>query len=464
MSYEDFLASKALQTVAGGMDKAPKLSDHLFPFQRDVVAWALERGRAAIFADTGLGKTAMELEWAQRIACVEARPVLILTPLAVAHQHVREATRFGMELTYVRDATEVPKRGVVVTNYERLDRFDAQVFAGVVLDESSILKAFMGSTKRRLQEAFAGHRWKLSCSATPAPNDHLELGNQAEFLEVMSSHEMIARWFINDTSTFGTYRLKGHAVESFWAWVSSWARCFGLPSQLGSGYSDAGYVLPPLEVRQETVDTDVTADRGETLFRIPDMSATGIHQEKRRTADARAARVAELVAAEPTEPWIVWTETDYEADAVMAAVPDAVEVRGSDSPEAKEAKLAAFADGATRVLVTKAKIAGYGLNWQHCARVCFVGATYSYEAFYQAIRRCYRFGQKRPVNVHVVMAQTEHGVWDVMTRKQDDHAAMKVNMFAAMKRAAEQHQRRVDYDPRHTGRLPAWLVSSSEAA
>lgn len=463
-TYEQFIAKKAIVTPPSGLAEVPELNPALFPFQRDIVAWALRRGRAAIFADTGLGKTAMQLEWA-RVVCDHLRAaggnprVLILAPLAVSQQTVREGAKFGIEVRYCADQSEV-RDGITITNYERLGKFDRHAFGGVVLDESSILKSFMGATKRALVDAFAETPYRLACTATPAPNDHLELGNHSEFLGVLTSHEMLARWFLPDTSTFGTYRLKGHAVVPFWDWVSSWARCIGKPSDMGAHYSDAGYVLPGLEIAQHGLDVDVTTDRGALLFRVPEMSATAVHKEKRRTVQARAAKVAELVAAEPSEPWLIWCETDYEADALTALLPEACEVRGSDSLEAKESGLLGFADGAHRVLITKAKIAGFGLNFQRCARVAFVGPTFSYESFYQSIRRCYRFGQRRHVIAHVVMGKTESGVFDVMLRKAADHESMKAEMFNAARRAqAKEDERKHAYRPTVKATFPAWLHS-----
>jgi superfamily II DNA or RNA helicase len=456
MDYASFIASKRVVAPAAGFEPGP-MAAPLFPFQRHVVAWALRRGRAALLEDTGLGKTIQELEWARQVAAHTGRQVLILAPLAVAQQTVREGDKFGLPVAYAKDQAGA-SGSVVITNYERLDRFDHDAWGGVVLDESSILKSYSGATKRALFAAFARTPYKLACTATPAPNDHLELGNHAEFLDVMTSHQMIARWFINDTSTFGTYRLKGHAVEPFWDWVSSWAAMASLPSDLGA-FDDAGYVLPPLNCRVHEVDADI-ADRGDspTLFRMPELNATSVHREKRRTAGARAAKVAELVAAEPGERWVIWCETDYEADALAAAIPTAVELRGSDSPDRKESTLVAFSDGTIPVLITKPKLAGFGLNWQHVARVAFVGATFSFEAYYQAIRRAWRFGQTRPVDVHVVMASTERAVWDVLQRKIGDFDRMKREMLLAARRARQEHHANVDvYDAAKPMTLPRWM-------
>ncbi len=461
MSYEDFLASKAVVAPATPVPHR-ELARHLFPFQRACVEWALERGRAALFEECGLGKTAQQLEWAYHVseADPDQRPVLILAPLAVAQQTVREGARWGVETRYARTAAEatgdVP---VVVTNYERLAAFELERFSGVVLDESSILKSFMGATKRALVERCAVVPRRLACTATPAPNDHLELGNHAEFLGVMSSHEMIARWFINDTSSFGTYRLKGHAVEAFWDWVASWARCLAVPSDIG--FDDAGYTLPALDTVTHVVDVDVLAERGDGLFRSPSLSATSVHAEKRRTVHARARRIAELVAAERDEQWVVWCETDYEADALVQAITalDAapLEVRGSHSLERKEAAAEAFAAGSARVLVSKPSIFGWGLNWQHVARVAFVGAGFSYESFYQAVRRSWRFGQTRPVHVHVALAATERAVWDAMREKRLAHETMRGSMSAAMRRAQSASAPTARYAPTVPMRIPTWL-------
>jgi hypothetical protein len=430
--YTDFVRSKLRTEVPSGLARVPELNERLFPFQRDVVAWALQRGRAAIFADCGLGKTAMQLEWAQRVVEHTGGRVLILAPLAVAPQTCREGQKFGIEVRYAHKQSEV-RDGITIANYERLDRFDVETFAGVVLDESSILKAFVGKTKRALVERCQRVPYRLACTATPAPNDHMELGNHSEFLGLLQGNEMLGRWFINDTSSFGSYRLKGHAVVPFWDWVSSWAMMVGKPSDIG--HDDAGYDMPELHVFPHVVDVDVTTDRGGALFRIPGMSATKVHEEKRRTVDDRARRVAELVAAEPDESWIVWCDTDYEADALTKAMPGAVEVRGSHKVEAKERAALDFVDGKIRTLVSKPRIFGWGMNWQHCARVAFVGATYSYESFYQAIRRTWRFGQTRPVHAHVMVATTEMDVWNAMLSKQRERVEMQAQMFAAARRA-----------------------------
>lgn len=454
--YSGFIADKAPRVIEAGF--TPDIdTPNLWDWQRDCVAWACRLGRAALLEDTGLGKTRQQVMWAKQVARHTGRRVLILAPLAVGAQTVREGHKIdvdGIAQSRTPDDVSTP---IVVTNYERAHLYNPADFVGVVLDESSILKSFMGKTKRMLIEQFGSVPYRLSCTATPAPNDHLELGNQAEFLGVMSSHQMIARWFINDAKTFGDYRLKGHAVESYWDWVSSWARCVGVPSDLGPHYSDDGYVLPELRMHYQTVGVDISENRGESLFRQADLSATGLHKERRQTAGARADRVAELVASEEQEPWCVWVETNYDADEVMRRIPGAVEVSGSMKPDEKAARLLAFSDGEIRVLVTKPKIAGFGMNWQHCARTVFNGPSYSYEALYQALRRFWRFGQTRAVDAHLVMATTEQSVWATLEDKATSHEEMKRAMFAASRRAQSRSASPDAYFPTHSAHLPRWL-------
>ena len=454
-AYEDFLRSKEIRAQLSGMTRVPELSAHLFPHQRATVEFLLKAGRGAAFLDTGMGKTAVELEYGKRIVEHENKPVLMLAPLAVGKQHMREAERFGVEASIARDQSDVTGARIYITNYERLHLFDRHAFGGLILDESSIVKSYTGKTTRALMEFGQEVRWKLPATATPAPNDHMELGQHAQFLGVMDSSEMLARWFIADQSEMGRYRLKRHGIKPFWSWVASWARCVGKPSDLG--FSDEGFQLPPLNIHQHVVETDMTAGAEGMLFRIPDTSATSIHKEKRLTANDRAAKIAELVRAEPNEPWMIWVETDYDADAITALLPEAVEVRGSMKPETKEERLDAFTQGSIRILVSKPSIAGFGLNWQHCARTAFVGLSFSYEMFYQAIRRFWRFGQRRPVECHIAMAETETAIWQTIQRKKADHETMKEEMFEAMRREVLVSQVKRAYSPTQAAKLPAWM-------
>jgi hypothetical protein len=434
-----------------GMDPPPLVS-HLFPFQRECVEFGLRAGSWGLFLDTGLGKTARELEWCQHAASASNGRALILTPLAVARQIEAEGRRWGYTIRVIREQDGAGD-GINVCNYDRLDRLDVAAFGAVALDESSILKAFSGKTTRALIQAFASHRWRMAATATPAPNDHMELGNHSDFLGIMPQSEMLVRWFINDSGDASkTWRLKGHAVEAFWGWMASWCRMAEHPRDLGDDVP--GFDLPPLRVHRHHVEAGIV---GTGLFGADIVSAAGMHALKRQTADVRAGVVADLVASD-SEPWIVWCDTDYEADALGAVLPDAREVRGSHPVERKERDLSAFADGTARVLITKPAICGFGLNWQHCARVAFVGRSFSYESWYQAVRRCWRFGQTRPVDVHVVVAEGEDSIGRVIDRKADDHKTMKAAMVAAMRRAiGSDRLARVPYRPSHEGRLPSWL-------
>lgn len=459
-AYGAFLASKRVEVRPVGFAVADSdLHPALFDWQRAVARWAIRRGRAALFCECGLGKTLMQLEWARHVHDHTRRDVLILAPLAVASQTADEGTKFDIAVTLCRSQADV-RPGINVANYEMLGHFNPEHFAGVVLDESSILKAYMGKTKRALVEAFAATPYKLCCTATPAPNDHMELGNHAEFLGVMRSGEMLMRWFVNDTMAAGKYRLKGHAERDYWDWVASWAVAMRRPSDIG--YPDDGYALPPLEMRTEVVEVDRTIGRSEgRLFRDPTMSATTLHREMRLTAPARAERVAALVNGS-TDAWAVWCNTDYEADALMACIPDAVEVRGSHPLATKEERLRAFTRGEVRVLVTKPGIAGYGLNWQHCHRTAFTGLSYSFEDLYQALRRLYRFGQAHAVEAALVVAETEGPILETVRRKMAEHERMVGAMAASTARLALREDLHLAaYDPRTPMALPEWLRSDA---
>lgn len=454
--YYAFLRRKQRRVQERGLADVPALSEAMFPHQRDVTDFLLRVGSGAAFLDTGMGKTFVEHEFGRVISEATNKPVLMLAPPAVGPQHQREAERFGLPVKHVREPNEITGAGVWVTNYERLHKFDTSLFGGLILDESSIVKSFTGKTSRMLIELASGMRYKLAATATPAPNDHMELGQHSAFCGAMASNEMLARWFTADQSQMGKYRLKKYGESDFWAWMASWARMASKPSDLG--HDDAGFALPKLSTDLHYVDVDITeaAADGE-LFRSVDVSATSIHKEKRRTALPRAERVAELVANELNEPWVVWCETDYEADALVSVIPDAVEVRGSMPLDTKESRLDAFVRGEERILITKPSIAGYGLNLQHCARCAFVGLSFSYESYYQAVRRFWRFGQKRPVQVHIAIAETEAVMWHTIQRKAKDHERMKSAMTGAMSKATQEYGVKLAYQPTQPVQLPRFL-------
>lgn len=431
MSYESFLIDKHKAAPTTGFEYGDALSPSLRDWQIRCVLWAIKKGRSALFADTGLGKTFMQLEWARIVSELAGLPVLIFAPLAVAAQTVREGVKFGIMAIQVREQSEVGDAGVYVTNYDMLQYFDLSQFAGVVLDESSIIKDFTGATTKDLTERCSVVPYRLCCSATPAPNDHIELGTHAEFLGVMTRVEMLATYFVHDGGDTSKWRLKGHAEKDFWRWVCSWAISISKPSDIGG--DDTGYNLPELKIIQHVVSVDQSINTDGMLFRSPDLSATGLHKEMRLTAADRAAEVASIVGAEPSEPWIVWCNTDYEADELAEILPSGIEIRGSHKRELKERRMLQFTDQAYDLLLSKPSVCGFGMNWQHCARMAFVGLSYSYEAFYQAVRRCWRFGQARPVQVHVVIAETEGAVLETILRKQRDHEVLKKAMNTAMR-------------------------------
>ena len=450
--YRQFIASRAVATDRQGFDPRP-INPAAKAHQSAVLDFALTKGRSAAFLDTGLGKSFIELEFARQCAEETGKPSLILTPLAVAGQMVREGQKFGIDARQIREQAEVGA-GVMVANYERLAKLDPASFGAVVLDESSILKSFGGKTTTALCQSFAATRYKLAATATPAPNDHMEIGQHSDFLGVMPGPEMLSRWFIADQKKMGAYRLKGHAVEKFWQWVASWSRCATLPSDLGG--DDDGYILPEIERRTHLVHADrmVGIDEG-MLFRIPEMNATSFHKEKRMTLRQRCEKAAELAAHE--KPVTVWCETNEESAMLTDMIPGAVEVHGSQDADEKERRLLGFANGDYRAIVTKPKLAGFGVNWQHCAHAIFASISFSYEQHYQAVRRSYRFGQSEVVRNDIVMADTEASIWDIVQRKSADHDRMKREMARAMKTAQQGSGLRVAYGEREPFQFPEWL-------
>ena len=423
--YQAFLASKRLIAPACGLEGPFDLNPMLFPFQRDIASWALRKGRAAIFADCGMGKTPIQLEWARHIP----GPVLILAPLAVSKQTIREGEKFGVPVVYCKTQDEcvLDGSGINITNYERLDNFTPEEFTGIVLDESSILKAYDGKFRNQIITSFAQTPYRLACTATPAPNDFMELGNHSEFIGTMSRTEMLSMFFVHDGGETQKWRLKGHAQSEFWRWICSWAVMIRKPSDLG--YPDGDFILPPLNIHQSSVN--VSPGNTETLF---PMEAQTLQERQRARKDSIGERVAEVakLANELGEQWLIWCNLNAESEAIARAIPDATEVKGSDSQEHKEMALVGFAEGMIRVLVTKPSIAGFGLNFQSCHNVAFVGLSDSYEQFYQAVRRCWRFGQRHPVNVHVITAETEGAVVRNIERKEADAARLAEGMVANM--------------------------------
>ncbi|WP_437871559.1 helicase [Methylorubrum extorquens] len=457
MDYQTFLAGKRRTDPATGLTDLPDLCGALFPFQADIVRWALRRGRAACFAGTGLGKTLIELAWGDAVHRATGGDVLFLTPLAVAAQVIREADKFGVPARQVREQSECGP-GINVTNYQKLDHFDLSRFTAVILDESSILKSTDGHYRTRLIHECARVPFRLAATATPAPNDFMELGNHAEFLGAMSHTDMLATFFVHDGSSTRDWRLKGHAEGEFWRWLASFAVMLRKPSDLG--YEDGAYALPPLHQHQHVVAAEHDPAATGTLFAMEARTMRERLDARRNTVAERVALAADLT---PTDrPFVWWCNLNAESEALAAAIPGAVEIRGSDSEEAKESKILDFIEGRALTLVTKASICGYGLNFQHCADTGFVGLNDSWEQVYQAVRRFWRFGQTRPVNAHFIAAEIEGAVVANLRRKEADAERMAAAMLthmadlgAASVRGAQRD--RPDYAPAQPISLPSWL-------
>ncbi|MCK9355712.1 MAG: SNF2-related protein [Dehalococcoidia bacterium] len=412
LGYTEFLEGKASVVRNAGLDvRAEDIHEKLFPFQRDITRWAIRKGRAAIFADTGLGKTFMQLEWAR----LSGGRCLIVAPLSVARQTVCEGVKIGVPVYYTRSGDDL-SNGVNITNYEMVTAFDAEDFQSIVLDESSILKSLDGKTRKLLTEMFSETPYRLCCTATPAPNDIAEIANHAEFLGIMSRAEMLSAFFVHDQDG---WRLKGHAEEPFYKWLASWGMSVRKPSDLG--YSDDGYDLPPLTIAPLWVESDAVTDGA--LFHLGMKGIADRSRVRRATAVERVAKAAAIVNAS-VDQWILWCGLNAEADAVAAAIPGAVNVQGSDSLEEKQRAFEAFQDGSLRVLVTKPKIGGFGMNFQNCHRMAFIGISDSWESYYQCVRRCYRFGQTDPVEALIVVSKQESEVWENVQRKDAEATKM----------------------------------------
>lgn len=432
MDYNEFLARKALRVEAVGFDALPFAVD-LFPFQRDIVALACKLGRFCIWADCGMGKTAMQLEWARQVCEYTGGRVLILAPLAVSHQTVREAEKFGIDgVAFAARPGDTDAR-IVVTNYQKLSHFDPAQFVGVVLDESSILKAVDGKTRSEILAAFSWTPYRLACSATPAPNDFMELGNHAEFLGVMTREEMLAMFFVHDGGDTSQWRIKGHAQGKFWEWVCTWAVTIRKPSDIG--YDDGAFQLPPLTMHDRVVHTPIEALTDENgqrgLFAQQALSLGDQRAVQRASLELRVAEAVTL-ANQPGQ-WIVWCHLNDESSALAAQIDGAVEVSGGDTDEHKESAMLGFQRGDIRVLVSKASICGFGMNFQNCHQVVFVGLSHSYESFYQAIRRCWRFGQNSPVDAYVVYDWAEGAVVENLRRKERESGEMAERMVEIMR-------------------------------
>lgn len=466
--YVEFLEAKAKLDPPTGLKRVPKLPSTLKPFQKALTSWALRRGRAALFEGTGLGKTLQQLAWARAVANHTKGKILILTPLAVAEQTVAEAAKFGINsVSYARDMASVSS-DIVVSNYERFEKFKIADFAGIVLDESGIIKSADGATRTLLTESCRSIPWKLCCTATPAPNDYAELGQHSEFLNVMSAKEMLSMFFVHDGSirandnTQGAdgWRLKKHAETDFWRWLASWCAMVRHPVDLG--FDDPDYDLPPINMHETIVSTEYKPIAGQ-LFPFAASSLSERIAVRRDTAADRVLAATKIVMAEPDESWLIWCNLNSEADAIEAALPKSLQVAGRHPVDVKVSRLLGFKTGHPPILVSKPSLAGHGMNWQHCARMVFVGLTDSFEQIYQAVRRCWRFGQTRPVEVHFVVSELEGNVVANIRRKEMAFDAMldkmSVHMMDLMKEQIIGNRRKQSpYLPTKKMELPKWMA------
>ena len=461
--YREFLKEKEIQFFSHGFDVSlDTMHPILFDWQKMLIRWALKKGRTAIFADCGLGKTFLQLSWAFFVQKHTKKPVLILAPLAVSQQTKQEGRKIGMDVFVVSSQEEVVN-GINITNYEKMHKFDASVFSGIVLDESGILKNLAGSTRNRLISSFSNTPYRLCCTATPSPNDYTELGNHSEFLGVMTRSEMLSMFFVNDTKDTGNWRLKGHVKDSkFWEWLSSWAVMMRKPSDIG--FSDKGFALPKLHIIERILDVEIKPKRGE-LFASFASTMDERRKARKESLKERVAAAADLVN-ESEERWLIWCNFNLESEQCAKSILGAVEVTGSDLLEEKEKNLVAFSSGKIKCLVTKPRIAGHGLNWQIAHNMIFCGLSDSYEEFYQAVRREWRFGQEEEVNVFIIIGKQEGKVLQNIKRKEQDMVQMFLGMLShmrsLMKKEIKATERRdTSYSPTKSMQIPSFLELES---
>jgi superfamily II DNA or RNA helicase len=450
MQYKDFINSKSKTFENTGIDvNKNTLNSNMFEFQKDIVRWALKKGRAAIFAECGLGKTLMQLEWANQIHKATGGKILILAPLAVAPQTKEEGEKFGI-LVNICESQDDVTNGINITNYEKIDKFIGSSFEAVVLDESSILKSFTSSTRNKLIDNFSRVPFRLACTATPAPNDYMELGNHSEFLGVMTRAEMLSMYFVHDGGNTAKWRLKGHAEDVFWNWMASWAVFIDNPKNLD--YEVEEYDLPKLNISEIIVDGDEVTTETLTL--------TQRRQARKESLELRCKAAADLVNSSD-EQWLVWCDLNDESAMLKSLINKAVEIKGSDKATHKTGSMLNFSDNLIKCLVTKPSIAGFGMNWQQCHNMIFVGLSDSYEKYYQAVRRCYRFGQEKEVNVYIIISAKEGAVKANIERKQEDAKKMQDAMIKLTKKVTKKELQvttriMTEYVPKVKMLLPNW--------
>ena len=434
LEYKEFIESKVRKHENTGFEVDRNiLNSGMFEYQKDIVQIALKKGKYAVFADCGLGKSFIELEWARVVNEYTKKPVLLLMPLEVCHQTLNEATKYNFtgEVRFITNQDEI-FNGVNITNYDKLEKFDCDVFSGVVLDESSILKNYTGKTKQLIFDKFKNTEYKLSATATPSPNDNMEILNQAEFLDVIRSTEALSEWFINDTMNFGGYRLKEHAKEDFYRWLCSWSCSIDKPSDLG--YSDEGFILPELKIDEVIVSSNNLENTEGKLFRVPEaLNATNFNKEKKMSLENRLQWTMEKVN-NSKEQWVIWCETNEEAEILAKNIEDSFEIRGATPEKTRLEQVGLFLNRKLKVLISKPSIFGYGLNFQNCFNTIFFGLSFSYESFYQAVKRFHRFGQSHPVNAFIVIGENEKSMLNIINEKKKQHLVLKEKMRENVKK------------------------------
>ena len=461
MTYEECLARKRMEVINSGFRVDQEaLNTSLFDWQKDITRWALRKGKAALFEDCGLGKTIQQLSFAHEVCKHENTSVIVFSPLSVAQQTVAEGRKFGINANIIENQADI-KKGINITNYEKLDKFDFSKFGGVVLDESSNLKHSTSKTRQEITQRFATTPYKLACSATPAPNDFMEIGNHSEFFGIMSQVEMLATFFVHDGGDTAKWRLKGHAEDKFWEWIASWACVLQSPSDLG--YDDTSYKLPPLNIHEHIVKSNELEDTEGQMLLVPQQSMSlSERRNARKQSLAQRVSAAADIANSIDKQVIVWCDLNSESEALSRAIRGAVEVKGSDNANHKINSMMGFSNGDIKALVSKPSIAGWGMNWQNCNNMIFVGLSDSFEAYYQAVRRCWRFGQKRSVNVHLVISEAEGAVKANIERKQADAMRMTGELIKHTQKILEADIRQTsriseNYNANAVMLVPDWL-------
>lgn len=452
IEYEEFLKTKRLKHVESGFETPFLINEILFDFQKDIVKWSLMKGKSAVFTGTGTGKTIIQLEWANHVHQYTQKPILILAPLAVSQQTVNEGKKLGLSVNLCRNQLQVIN-GINITNYEMLHNFDTSKFIGIILDESSILKSFEGKVRTEIIDRFQQTPYKLACTATPSPNDYMELGNHAEFIGSMSRTEMLSMFFVHDGGETSKWRIKGHAIQEFWNWVASWSVMLSHPKDLG--YPTPGFDLPSLNIYE------IIADRSGNIVHEA-RTLQERREAKVESLPARISKASEIANSFSGDSVLIWCNLNVESEQLKQGIQNSKEIKGSDDNEYKANTMIAFSNQMVKKLITKPSIAGFGMNWQHCNKVIFVGLSDSFEQYYQAVRRCWRFGQKNPVDVYIITSEKEEAVVENIKRKEHDFENMLKEMIVCTqeltkKNIKQPHNKSDIYNPQIEMILPGWL-------